>query len=64
VPRVYFSLHPDTLINTQGSLDMESRMLQVLMGALVGFTGLFVWLYTLEVRLARVRLARAGREEA
>ena len=39
-------------------------MFQILMGSLVGFTGLFFWLYTLDVRLARVRLARRGREEA
>ncbi|MGE5235451.1 MAG: cytochrome c biogenesis protein CcsA [Acidobacteriota bacterium] len=64
VPRIYWSLHPDTIINTRGSIDMESRMFQVLMGSLVGFTGLFVWLYTLDVRLARVRLARRQREEA
>jgi heme exporter protein C len=64
VPRVYWSLHPDTLINTRGSIDMESRMIQVLMGSLVGFTGLFFWLYTLDVRLARLKLARRRREEA
>ncbi len=66
VPRIYWSLHPDTIIGATGKLklQMESRMLQVLMGSLVGFTGLFFWLYTLDVRLARVRLARRGREEA
>jgi heme exporter protein C len=66
VPRIYWSLHPDTIIGATGNLklQMESRMLQVLLGSLVGFTGLFSWLYTLEVRLARVRLARRGREEA
>jgi heme exporter protein C len=63
VPRIYWSLHPDTIINARGSLGMESHMFQVLMAALVGFTGLFVWLYTLDVRLARVRLARQRREE-
>lgn len=66
VPRIYWSLHPDTIIGATGKLklQMESRMLQVLLGSLVGFTGLFTWLYTLEVRLARARLARRGREEA
>jgi heme exporter protein C len=63
VPRIYWSLHPDTIINARGSLDMESRMFQTLMGSLAGFTGLFFWLYTLDVRLARVRLARQAREE-
>jgi heme exporter protein C len=66
VPRIYWSLHPDTIIGATGQLklQMESRMLQVLLGSLVGFTGLFSWLYTLEVRLARARLARRAREEA
>jgi heme exporter protein C len=63
VPRIYWSLHPDTIINTRGSLDMESRMFQVLIGSLVGFTGLFFWLYTLDVRVARVRMARRRREQ-
>ena len=62
VPRIYWSLHPDTIINARGSLDMESRMFQTLMGSLVGFTGLFFWLYSLDVRLARVRIARQTRE--
>jgi heme exporter protein C len=66
VPRIYWSLHPDTIIGATGKLklQMESRMLQVLFGSLAGFTGLFFWLYTLDVRLARVRLARRDREEA
>jgi heme exporter protein C len=65
VPRIYWSLHPDTIIGATGKLklEMESRMIQVLMGSLVGFTGLFIWLYTLDVRLSRVRLSRREREE-
>ena len=65
VPRIYWSLHPDTIIGATGKLklQMETRMLQVLFGSLVGFTGLFFWLYTLDVRLARVGLARRKREE-
>lgn len=63
VPRIYWSLHPDTLINNRGSIDMESRMVQVLLGSLVGFTGLFAWLYNLDVRLTRVARARREREE-
>jgi len=62
VPRIYWSLHPDTIINTRGSLDMESRMFQTLMGSLAGFTWLFFWLYSLDVRLARVKIARQARE--
>ncbi len=66
VPRIYWSLHPDTIIGATGKLkmQMDPRMLQTLFASLVGFTGLFFWLYTLDVRLARVRLARQAREEA
>jgi heme exporter protein C len=64
VPRIYWSLHPDTLINARGTIDMESRMLQVLLGSLAGFTVLFFWLYNLDVRLARLALARREREES
>jgi heme exporter protein C len=63
VPRIYWSLHPDTLINTRGGMDMESRMLQVLLASLVGFTGLFIWLYNLDVRLSKMRLERRQRLE-
>ena len=63
VPRIYWSLHPDTIINARGSLDMESRMFQTLMAALAGFSGLFYWLYSLDVRLARIRIARQARLE-
>jgi heme exporter protein C len=62
VPRIYWSLHPDTLINTSGRIDMESRMLQVLLGSVAGFTGLFAWLYSLSVRLARADLRRRQQE--
>lgn len=60
VPRIYWSLHPDTIISAQGSVrvQMDARMFQVLMGSLLGFSGLFVWLYSLEVRLARLKLWR------
>jgi len=62
VPRIYWSLHPDTLINARGSIDMESRMVQTLLGSLVGFTALFFWLYSLDVRLAKIRWARRERQ--
>ena len=58
VPRIYWSLHPDTIINTQGRIKMDSRMFQVLMGSLLGFTGLFSWLYSLECRVEGIRRRR------
>jgi heme exporter protein C len=54
VPRVYFSLHPDPIINPRGKLDMDPRIRIVFFAMLVGFTGLFFWLQSLRVRVARL----------
>ena len=62
VPRIYWSLHPDTIINAQGKMKMSSRMLQVLFASLAGFTGLGSWLYSIEVRLEKLRRARQHEE--
>lgn len=51
IPRVYFSLHPDTLINVRGKIDMEGRILVTFLASLAGFTGFFTLLYRLECRL-------------
>jgi len=51
VPRVYFSLHPEPIVSASGQLKMGTRMLQVFLASLVGFTGLFAWLYALRVRI-------------
>jgi heme exporter protein C len=54
VPRIYFSLHPDPIINPRGKLDMDPRIRIVFFAMLLGFTGLFFWLQTLRVRVARL----------
>jgi heme exporter protein C len=58
VPRIYWSLHPDTIINTRGANEFDSRYTQVLMASLVGFTGLYVWLYTIGCRIEEIRQRR------
>jgi len=59
VPRIYFSLHPDPLINTRGKVDMDPRIRIIFYGMLLGFTALFFWLLRLRVRLLRVERRRA-----
>src|SRR5438552_15736875 len=54
VPRIYFSLHPDPLINTRGKIDMDPRIRMVFFALLIGFTALFYWMLSLRVRVARV----------
>jgi heme exporter protein C len=51
IPRVYFSLHPDTLLNVRGKIEMEGRILITFLAGLAGFTGFFTLLYRLECRL-------------
>jgi heme exporter protein C len=60
VPRLYFSLHPDPIINTRGSIDMDPRIRIAFLAMLVGFTGLFTWLLSLRVRVVRVERGRAN----
>jgi heme exporter protein C len=57
IPRVYFSLHPDTLINARGKMEMQGRILATFLGSLAGFTGLFALLYRLECRLEEILYA-------
>ena len=62
MPRITFSLHPDSVINARGKVDMESRMLQVLLGAFVGDAALFFWLHNLRCRILALRERRAEGE--
>ena len=58
VPRIYFSLHPDPIINPRGKVDMDPRIRLVFSSMLLGFTGLFLWMLSLRVRVARVERRR------
>jgi heme exporter protein C len=55
VPRVYASLHPDPLINTQGKVHMDGKMLTVFLSSLFGFTVLFFWLFSLKLQLIELK---------
>lgn len=54
VPRIYFSLHPDPLLNGRGKVDMDPRIRWCFTAMLVGFTGLYFWLQSLRVRVSRL----------
>lgn len=51
-PRVTASLHPQTIINPQGEILMDTPTRVVFFGGLLGFSLLFVWLLSLDARLA------------
>lgn len=62
LPRlVPFTLHPESVINTRGEVEMNRRMLEVLLASAVGFTGLFFWMHRLQCRI--MRGVRTGRGE-
>lgn len=42
LPRMYFSLHPSPVINSAGSLEMDGKILFVLLLALIDATGIFI----------------------
>ena len=50
VPRITQSLHPQTVINPQGKILMDTPTRVVFFGGLFGFSVLFFWMLTLGVR--------------
>jgi heme exporter protein C len=56
VPRVYSSLHPDPLINTQAKINMDGKMLTTFFSSLFGFTILFFWLFMRKIDLIKIKL--------
>lgn len=61
-PRITTSLHPQTVINPQGKILMDTPTKIVFFAGLAGFSGLFFWMLSLEARAAR--LARKKRTAA
>jgi heme exporter protein C len=55
------TLHPEPVVNADAKVEMDSRILQVLLASTFAFTGLFIWMHNLQCRLLAL-LAR--REEA
>jgi heme exporter protein C len=62
IPRIYSSLHPDPLINPQGKIHMESRMLITFLASLAGFTALFIWILVKKIELIGLKLELKKRE--
>jgi heme exporter protein C len=60
LPRLTFSLHPEPVVNTAGEVEMDPRILQVLLFASLGFTVLFFWMHNVAWRIRRA-LERNGR---
>ncbi len=58
VPRIYWSLHPDSIINLRGDNQLDARYTLVLVLSSLGFIGLYLWLYAIECRLEMVQHKR------
>ena len=63
VPRVTESLHPQTVINREGRILMDTPTKTIFFAGLLGFTAIFLWLLELETRLAVLRRRPAGSGE-
>lgn len=65
IPRLYPTLHPDPIVNTTGKIKMDSKMLQVFLASLLGFSGVYWWIYDLQARLDTLkRSMKGGRQGA
>ncbi len=62
VPRIYASLHPDII--GRGKMEIDSRMLQVFLASLAGFTGLYGWMYRVQTRLENLLYKQAMKRGA
>jgi heme exporter protein C len=58
LPRVMGSLHPSDTLTSRGGLDTSYRI--VLSAAMIGFIGIYVWMFRLSVALAEIRMSRKG----
>jgi heme exporter protein C len=54
VPRMYASLHPDTVINARGKVEMSSDIRTVFFSSMIAFMLLFFWIYNLDRRVSRI----------
>jgi heme exporter protein C len=63
IPRVLPSLHPtDSIVDSSGKLTLSGITLMIFLSANVAFTGLFIWIYRVSLKLAA--LERKLNEEA
>ncbi len=58
VPRIYFSLHPDVVTNADPDNRLDSAHALVLLASSLGFTYLYIWLYTIGSRIETIRHRR------
>ncbi len=60
VPRMYQSLHPDTVINARGKIEMSADIRLIFFSSMVAFMALFYWMWNLDRRVSRIVRERAA----
>lgn len=60
VPRMYQSLHPDTVINVRGKVEMSMDIRIIFFSSMVAFMALFYWMWNLDRRVSRIVRERAA----
>jgi hypothetical protein len=59
-PRITQSLHPQTVINKEGAIMMDTPTKVVFFAGLIGFAGLFFWMLSLTSRSTRLARQNAS----
>lgn len=54
VPRMYASLHPDTVLNARGKVEMSPDIRMVFFASSLAFLALFAWLFSLDRKVSRL----------
>ena len=60
VPRMYQSLHPDTVVNARGKVEMSSDIRLIFFSSMVAFMALFYWMWNLDRRVSRIVRERSA----
>lgn len=50
MPRIVASLHPDPIVNPQAKIHMNPTMLIIFLLSLIGFSGIYIWMFMLKVK--------------
>jgi heme exporter protein C len=56
IPRMYHSLHPDTIINTEGKIHLEYTMRLALFASIAVFTLLYGYIYSIMNRISALEI--------
>jgi heme exporter protein C len=62
-PRITASLHPQTVINPQGKILMDTPTRAVFFGSLLAYSGLFLWMLSLDARASRLGRSLTASQE-